>query len=241
MTPAAQLIDAGLTSQQVVRLARTTVAFRPGTVTAVLGRNGSGKSTLLGLLSGELVPDSGSIEIDGADITGLDARARARQRALLGQERQVSFGFTVEEVVSWGRTPWQGTPQAQDDEAIVNEVIEEHGLSAVRTRPVTMLSGGERTRVHLARVMAQRAPLLLLDEADADLDVVGRHDLDARIRAHADAGGAVIVVSHDVARMRHVCDDVVLLQGGRVVAYGRAAEVMTPAVLRGAFGIDIPW
>ncbi len=241
MTPAAHLIDAGLTSQHVVRLAPTTVMFRRGAITAVLGRNGSGKSTLLGLLSGELIPDSGYVEIEGVDIARLDARARARQRALLGQERQVSFGFTVEEVVSWGRTPWQGTPQARDDAMIVNEVIEDHGLSAVRTRPVTTLSGGERTRVHLARVMAQQAPLLLLDEADADLDVVGRHDLDSRMRAHADAGGAVIVVSHDIARMRHVCDDVVLLQGGRVIAAGAAAEVLTPDVLRDAFGIDVPW
>ena len=216
MTPAAHLVDAGLTSQQVVRLARTTLAFRPGAVTAVLGRNGSGKSTLLGLLSGELVPDSGSIQIDGADIARLDARARARQRALLGQERQVSFGFTVEEVVGWGRTPWQGTPHARDDRVIIDEVIEGHGLSAVRTRPVTMLSG-------------------------ADLDVVGRHELDSRMRAHAEAGGAVIVVSHDIARMRHACDDVVLLQSGRVIAHGTAPEVMTSDVLRGAFGIDVPW
>lgn len=241
MTPAARLIDAGLTSQQVIRLARTTVTFRAGAVTAVIGRNGSGKSTLLGLLAGELMPDAGSIEIDGADIASLDARARARQRALLGQERQVSFGFTVEEVVGWGRTPWRGTPQSRDDQAIIDEVIEEHGLSDLRTRPVTMLSGGERTRVHLARVMAQRAPLLLLDEADADLDVVGRHDLDARVRAHVDAGGAVIVVSHDIARMRHVCDDVVLLRSGEVIAHGDAAEVMSSAVLRDAFGIDVPW
>ncbi len=241
MTAAGRLVGASLTTDGVRRLEPTTVDVRAGAVTAVLGRNGSGKSSLVGILAGELAPDEGSVVIGGSDIATLSSRELARRRALLSQERHVSFGFTVEEVVSWGRTPWRGTPSAQQDAAVVDEAIRRQDLDHLRGRPVTTLSGGERTRVHVARVLAQQAPLLLLDEADSDLDLVGRHALDEVVRAHATAGGAAVVVTHDVARIEHTCDDVVLMRDGAVFAHGPRREVMDASTLRAAFGIDVPW
>lgn len=241
MTPAASLRGVGLDDHGVTRLHPTTLDIPHGRVTGIVGRNGSGKSTLLGLLAGELRPGTGTVEVGGQDIARLGARARAQRRALLAQDRDVAFGFTVEEVVAWGRTPWQGTAESGSDAAVIAEAIEQQGLEHLRMRPVTTLSGGERTRVHLARVLAQCAPLLLLDEADADLDLVARHDLDVLLRRHVDGGGAVVAVSHDIPRMRHACDDVVLLSGGEVIAHGPAAEVLAPASLKEAFGIDVAW
>ncbi|MCX6431450.1 MAG: ABC transporter ATP-binding protein, partial [Actinobacteria bacterium] len=106
-------------------------------------------------------------------------------------------------------------------------------------RPVTALSGAERKRVHIARVIAQRSPLLLLDEADADLDLVGRRTLDDLVSDHVRSGGTAVVVSHDVTRMAHVCDHAVLLSDGRVHADGPRDEVLTQHQLSAAFDADV--
>lgn len=237
--PAAELVSAGLASDGRVRLHPTDLALRAGAVTAVVGRNGSGKSTLLGLLAGELVPTSGRAIVDGDPVTDLDHRGLARRRALLSQDEQVSFGFTVQEVVSWGRTAWAGEPQASEDAMAVESALVECHLVSIRDRAVPSLSGGERKRVHLARVLAQDAPLLLLDEADSDLDLVGRRIIDELVMRRARAGGTAVIVSHDLARMGHVCDDVVLLAEGRVLAAGPREQVLTEPLLTRAFGVPV--
>lgn len=234
---AAELQDAGLRSGDQDRLHPTDLSLRPGAVTAIVGANGSGKSSLVALLAGEERPTTGRVLVDGLDIARIGERDLGRMRALLGQETHVSFGFTVEDVVSWGRLPWAGGHD--EDRAIVAEVIERQGLAHLRGRPVTALSGGERTRVHLARVLAQRAPLLLLDEADADLDLGGRRMLDGLVAEHVRSGGSAVVVTHDLARIGHVCDDVVLMQGGRVLAAGPRDGVLREDLLSEAFGIPV--
>ena len=241
MSIAAQLVGVSVRTNGVQRLSPTSIEIPAGRITAVVGRNGSGKSTLLSLLAGELAPDTGHVEIDRLPLAGLSARELAQRRALLSQERHVSFGFTVENVVSWGRVAWRGTPRSRDDQRVINEALIRHDLAHIRQRAVTSLSGGERTRVHLARVQAQQSALLLLDEADADLDLATRQALDESLREHANSGGTVIVVSHDVARMRHACDDVILLREGAALLHGPAAEALNRSALRDAFGIDVPW
>jgi iron complex transport system ATP-binding protein len=233
------MIEAELTTGSIRRLAATTLEIRAGAVTAVLGRNGSGKSSLMALLSGDEDPTAGHIEVAGRDLATMSGRERAQARALLAQDRQVTFSFTVEDVVTWGRTPWRGARAAREDRAVVEAALTEQGLLELRNRSVTSLSGGERTRVHLARVIAQQAPLLLLDEADADLDVAGRHDLDAWARRHAEAGGSVVVVTHDLLRARHAADDAVLLRRGEVIAHGPVTQVLTSSALEDAFGVPI--
>jgi iron complex transport system ATP-binding protein len=151
----------------------------------------------------------------------------------------VAFGFTVADVVSWGRTPWRGTPASSEDTRTVDDAIAAQDLSELRDRPVTSLSGGERKRVHIARVMAQGTDLLLLDEADSDLDLVGRRTLDSLVVEQAARGRAAVVVTHDVTRISHVCDDVVLMSTGRVHAYGSRTEVLTEPLLSDAFGVPV--
>lgn len=239
MSTAARLDGAAMATAGRFRLHATDVAIRSGVVTAVVGRNGSGKSTLLGLLAGELACTSGRVLIADIDIATMRQDERARRRALLTQDTIVSFGFTVEEVVSWGRGPWRRTPAAADDARVIASVLATQGLTEVRNRPVNSLSGGERKRVHLARVLAQQAPLLLLDEADSDLDVVGRAVLDDVVIGHARAGNTAVVVSHDLTRLARICDDAIVLADGRVLAHGPREQVLTPDLLLQAFGVPV--
>jgi iron complex transport system ATP-binding protein len=237
--PAAELHGAFVRAGERFRLQQTDLSVRSGAVTAVIGRNGSGKSTLLGVLSGELVPDGGSAVIGGQPVRELSTAELARRRALLTQETQVSFGFTVADVVGWGRTAWRGSSSTADDASTVDAAIAAQGLADLRHRPVTSLSGGERKRVHIARVMAQDTALLLLDEADSDLDLVGRRSLDSLVAAQAARGRAAVVVTHDVTRISHICDDVVLMSAGRVHACGPRTEVLTEPLLTAAFGVRV--
>jgi iron complex transport system ATP-binding protein len=145
----------------------------------------------------------------------------------------------VREVIGWGRLPWRGTDAAADDDIVIGEVIAEHDLGDVLDRPVTSLSGGERARVHLARVLAQRAPVLLLDEADAALDLAGQAHLDAAVRRRRDAGDAIVIVGHDLGRLAALADTATLLSRGRVVGQGPAASTLTAEALTQAYGVPV--
>lgn len=221
------------------RLEAVGVSVAAGEVHALVGPNGSGKSTLLAVLAGDLAPDSGSVLIDGMEWSRIGAREAARRRALLAQETPLAFPFTVREVVSWGRLPWRGRDSATNDDAIVDEVISEHALDTLLDRPVTSLSGGERARVHLARVLAQRAPVLLLDEADAALDLAGQAHLDAAVRRRRDAGDAIVIVGHDLGRLAALADSATLLARGRVVGQGPASTTLTAEALTRAYGVPV--
>lgn len=199
------------------RLHATSLTISPGSVTAIVGRNGAGKSTLLALMAAELRPTSGEVRLDGELVNALSARELAQRRALLSQDQAVSFAFTVHDVVAWGRHCWSGTQQSDQDEQIIDTTMQEQGVAHLATRVITELSGGERQRVHLARVRVQRSPVLLLDEADAALDLEGRYHLAHTVRSEAMAGTAVVLVSHDVHRMLATADRMIVVADGRVV------------------------
>lgn len=221
------------------RLDGVNVAVGAGQVHALVGPNGSGKSTLLEVLAGDLDPDSGTVLLDGQPWARMAAREASRRRALLAQDTPLAFPFTVRDVVTWGRLPWRGTDAATQDDDIVAEVIAEHDLGDLLDRPVTSLSGGERARVHLARVLAQRAPVLLLDEADAALDLAGQAHLDSAIRRRRDAGDTIVIVSHDLGRLAALADSATLLARGRVVAQGPASTTLTADALTRAYGVPV--
>lgn len=239
MTAAVELEDVGVFSRDGVRLHPTTARIRAGVVTTIVGPNGSGKSSLIGVIAGDLHPSSGSLRIAGRDLADMTPRDRAQARSLLSQERQVAFGFTVEDVVAWGRSAWRGSPESRHDHSIIEQALTDLDLMPMRRRSVSTLSGGERTRVHLARVLAQRAPLLLLDEADADLDLVGRAILDDAVRRHTERGGSAIVVTHDIFRARQLASDALVLSQGRVLRQGAVSQVLTDEVLSEAYGIAV--
>ncbi len=237
--PAVELREASCRTGERIRLHPTSLRIERGSITGVIGRNGSGKSTMLGLMSSEIRPTSGAVLINGDDAESLSLTERARRRAVLTQDTSVSFPFSVRDVVSWGRTPWQRTPSAANDEAVIDEAIASQDLTALVDRPVTSLSGGERKRVHIARVLAQQSHVLLLDEADADLDLVGRRVVDDLVVEHCGRGDTAIVVSHDISRLARFCTQFILVREGRVHRMGTAAEVLTEADLSEAFGASV--
>ncbi|MHA5051534.1 heme ABC transporter ATP-binding protein [Streptomyces sp. SD15] len=205
------------------------VTARAGEVLALVGPNGAGKSTLLGALAADLRPSAGVVRVHGRPATQWSAPELALRRAVLPQSAALSFPFAVEEVVRMGRAPWASAPE--DDDAAVAQAMAATEVTEFATRPFSALSGGERARVALARVLAQRAPLLLLDEPTAALDL--RHqELVLRVcRERAHAGDAVVVVLHDLGLAAAYAHRVAILCAGRVAADGPPSAVFTGDLL----------
>ncbi|MCT2586761.1 heme ABC transporter ATP-binding protein [Actinophytocola sp. S1-96] len=209
-----------------------------GEVVAVVGPNGAGKSTTVGLLSGDLPAAAGTVTVAGRPVRAWRPAELAMRRAVLPQWTTVAFPFTVTQVVAMGRAPWAGTALA-DDETAVAEAMAATEVTGFAARTFGTLSGGERARVALARVLAQRAPLLLLDEPTAALDL--RHqDLVMHVAtAHARAGGAVLAVLHDLNLAAAHADRVAVIADGRLVACGEPRSVLTPDLLTEVYHREI--
>ncbi|MGW4232899.1 heme ABC transporter ATP-binding protein [Streptomyces sp. NPDC004980] len=220
-----------------VRLGRRQVldsvelTARAGEVLALVGPNGAGKSTLLAALAADLPAGSGEVRVDGRPASAWSASELALRRAVLPQSAALSFPFPVEDVVRMGRAPWAGTAREDEDDAAVAAAMAATEVTDFAARPFSALSGGERARVALARVLAQRTQLLLLDEPTAALDL--RHqELVLRIcRERAAAGDAVVVVLHDLGLASAHADRAAVLHGGRIAVAGPPAEVFTGALL----------
>ncbi|MET9108873.1 heme ABC transporter ATP-binding protein [Streptomyces zhihengii] len=208
-----------------------SLAVRAGEVLALVGPNGAGKSTLLSVLAGDEPAAEGTVRIAGRDARAWSAAELALRRAVLPQSANLSFPFGVAEVVRMGRAPWHGTPAEDEDDAAVAAAMAATEVTEFAGRTFSALSGGERARVALARVLAQRVRLLLLDEPTAALDL--RHqELVLRIcRERADAGDAVVVVLHDLSLAAACADRIAVLHDGRVAADGPPAEVLGPELL----------
>lgn len=214
--------------------------FERGHVTALLGPNGSGKSTLLSCLAGLLRPQSGRALIDGVDVLDLDAQARARRIGLLPQTAEVHWDIDVATLVSLGRFPHRGRwGESAADRAGIARAMSAMDLTAFAARSVKRLSGGERGRALLARVLAAEPEWLLADEPLASLDPAHQLDVLDRLRDIAARGAGVIVVVHDLSHAARVADNVLLLRDGRVVAQGARDAVLNAEVLRAAFDIDV--
>ena len=216
----------------------TEVSFEavPGELLAVVGPNGAGKTTLLGLLAGDLVASSGRIEIEG-----IDAAARphemARVRAVLPQHHLLHFAFRCLEVVMLGRHP---VPSGEsEDDAVVERVMRQTDTAHLAERLFPTLSGGEQTRVSLARVLAQETPLVLLDEPTSSLDLRHQELVMETLRGIAAAGGTVVAVLHDLNLASRHADRVLLLDEGRVRAIGAPAEVLGAGLLSDVYGCEV--
>lgn len=216
-----------------------TLDVVPGEVLALVGPNGAGKSTLLAVLSGERAPDAGTATLDGVPIASYSPVELARRRAVLTQDNALSFPFRVSEVLEMGRSPWARTPQLEDDERALADAARRADVEHLLGRRFTELSGGERARVSLARVLAQEAAVVLLDEPTAALDLRHQEDVLAIARDLAAAGRAVVVVLHDLSLAGAVAHRVGLLAGGRLVALGMPREVLTAEALSEVYGVEV--
>lgn len=223
-------------------LSGVSLTVRSGELCAVLGPNGAGKSTLVKLLSGALRLQRGRALLFGKELATLDRREVARLVAVVPQHVEVAFGFTTREIVMMGRAPHQGAwmRASSADRIAVDRAIDACALGPLAARPVAELSGGEQKRVAIARALAQEAPVLLLDEAGAHLDVrhtIAVHELVRREIARRSI--ACVAVLHDLNVAARYADRVALLKEGRVVAEGTIEEVMTYRRLKDVFEADL--
>jgi iron complex transport system ATP-binding protein len=210
-----------------------------GEVLALVGPNGAGKSSLLGVLSGDLSIATGAVEIDGRPIAGWSGRELALRRSVLPQQCDVGFAFTVDAVVRMGRAPWAGTPAQALDDAVVAAVMRSSEVAHLADRTFPSLSGGERARVALARVLAQQSQILLLDEPTAALDLHHQELVMRTARERAAEGAAVVVVLHDLGLAAAHADRIAVLARGHVVADGRPEVVLVPSMLSEVYEHDI--
>jgi iron complex transport system ATP-binding protein len=203
---------------------------RAGEVLALVGPNGAGKSTLLGVLAGDL-PATGSVTIDGAPIRSWTATELAMRRAVLLQQITLSFPFTVTQVTRMGRAPWARTTEEDRDDELVTAAMTETDVLHLATRGFSSLSGGEQSRAALARVLAQNARILLLDEPTASLDIRHQEQVLAIARERADRGDAVVVVMHDLGLAAAHADRIAVMARGRIRVCGPPSVALTEALL----------
>lgn len=227
--------DVGLRLGPAAILEGVTLDVAYGRVLALVGPNGAGKSSLLALLSRDAAPTAGSIDLDGRPLPEWSVRELSRTRAVLMQSHRVAFSFTAAQVVEMGRAPWIGTERADADAERIADALERTDVAHLATRSFPSLSGGEQARVSLARVLAQDTPVVLLDEPTAALDIRHQEDVLRIARDLAARGRAVVVVLHDLSLAAAYADDVAMIEGGRIVAWGGPHDVFTAARIEAVY------
>jgi iron complex transport system ATP-binding protein len=214
----------------------------PGRLLGVIGPNGAGKSTLVRVLSHLLDPVGGSVQLNGQNVARWRPADLARVLAVVPQDRELPSAFTIWETVLMGRTPylgWMGK-ESQLDRDVVRRAMEETGVFHLAHRLVGQLSGGERQRVVVARALAQQPRVLLLDEPTAHLDISHQVEtLSLIVRLVREQALAALAIFHDLNLAAQYCDELVLLNLGRIVAQGMPDQVLTPELLQQVYRAEV--
>jgi iron complex transport system ATP-binding protein len=239
-----------LPSQRVLQEVSATV--QKGGLVGILGPNGSGKTTLLRLLAGLLAPQHGKVMLDGDDLRTLGRPAAARRMAVVPQETQLAFEYTVLEMAVMGRYPHlRGFEiEGPDDLAIARDALRATGTLQLESRLFNTLSGGEKQRVVIAGALAQFGgrerrqtditEVLLLDEPTASLDLA--YQLEIRsilLRLNEERKVTIVISTHDLNLAAGLCRELILLDRGRVLAAGPAGDMLKPALIRQLYGVDV--
>ncbi len=220
------------------------VSFRveKGEFVGVIGPNGSGKTTLLKILYRLLAPQKGEILFELVPMKKMDRTDIAKRIAVVAQETQLLFPFSVLETVLMGRSPHLGhfMFESEKDLEISKKAMEWTKVLAFSERPVDELSGGERKRVFIARALAQEPEVILLDEPTANLDIHHQIDfLDLILALNRERGLTMVMASHDMNMASEFCDRLILLQGGRIYKMGTPEEVITKENIESVYGCEV--
>lgn len=219
-----------------------SLEVKRGIFVGIVGPNGVGKTTLLNLLCGLLEPKAGAIKIDAVDIKSFSVKELARKIAVVRQEFVPVFDFTVIQTVSMARTPYLGTFGFMDktDRQIINEALEATDTTQFSSRALGSLSGGERQRVFIARALAQKTPILLLDEPTTFLDLKHQVNIyDLLKAAQHEQGKTIIAVTHDINLAAQYCDEILFLASESSYRYGCTKDVLSVEQIKNVFDINI--
>ena len=217
-----------------VVLAGASLDVGEGEVMGLVGANGSGKTTLIRVALGLMRPTAGRIELGGTPLEQMSEPERARIVGYLPQERRIGWNLAAWRIAALGAHPHRGDA----GRAAALEALDRVGLAQIARRGVLELSGGERGRVLLARLLATGAPLMVADEPAAGLDPDAQLRAMELLREEAARGAGVLVSLHDLSLAARSCDRLAVLHGGRIVAVGPPAEVLSRKILLGVFGLD---
>ncbi|MCL2295742.1 MAG: ABC transporter ATP-binding protein [Methanomassiliicoccaceae archaeon] len=224
-----------------VVLDQVSLGIRKGEILGILGPNGCGKTTLLKNLNRNLKPHGGCVLIDGTDIEEVSKKEIAQNIASVPQSNEIRFAFTVREIVTMGRMPFQESLRGESsaDIEIIDKAMEQTGLTEFAERYINTLSGGERQRAIIARAITQTPKIILMDEPTLHLDINMQFEaLDLIQRLSKENDLAVVIVSHDLPMVTRYCDRIILIHGHRIFAMGTAEEILTKENMKMVFNVD---
>lgn len=221
------------------RLSEVTAQFKPGKVTAICGPNGAGKSTLLAALAGLIAPASGTVTLAGQPLAQILPEDRARRIGYLPQTAGVAWNISVRTLVALGRLPHRSS--VADDARAVEQALAALQIEALADRPLASLSGGERARALLARVIATQPHWILADEPLAALDLAHQQSLIRRLRTLAGEGRGVVLVVHDLALAMNHADHVIVLNQGQLAAQGPPDSALSQQIIADVWNLQGCW
>ncbi len=217
-----------------------TLTLPKGGITSIIGPNGAGKSTLLSMVSRLMAMDTGSVTIDGLDVTTTASDVLARRLSILRQENHMTARLTVHDLVSFGRYPYSRGRLTADDKVRIEQAIGYLNLGELSHRYLDELSGGQRQRAFVAMVLCQDTDYVLLDEPLNNLDMKHAMAMMKLLRKAADElGKTVVLVLHDINFASWYSDYIVAMKHGKVAAQGTAQEMIVPSVLADIYEMDI--
>ncbi|MBN1215580.1 MAG: ABC transporter ATP-binding protein [Candidatus Lokiarchaeota archaeon] len=218
-----------------------TLNFEKGHLYGVLGPNGSGKTTLLKLLIGLLKQNHGQVYIDDINLKKFSIRDIAKQVTMVNQTNYIEFDYKVSEVIKMGRYVYisRFSNESDEDKQIINDVIEQLKLTKLKDRKFNNLSGGEQQKVIIARAIAQKARILLLDEPISHLDINYQIEFMNLFRNYVKKGLIVILILHDLNIAAQYCDKIILMNNGTIMEFGNIQNVLTKNNIQKTYGIDV--
>lgn len=228
------------TKQQKAVLDGISLTFAGGTITGILGPNGAGKSSLLKVLSGLWHPTSGVVLWNGENLLNRQRLEISRILSLVPQSPSATFDYTVEEMVAMGRYAAERQASGKSESVIIEEALKKTNTTHLCRRAINEISAGEKQRVYMARALATEAPILLLDEPTANLDIRHQREVWSIIKNLANEQKIIIVSLHDFAAAGQFCDHVAVLSGGKCLAHGKYHDVMTNSLIEKVFFNELP-